>query len=225
MLVKTLSVTGALALFLTFGFTDNAPASDPLERSPLQLSANAVSATSLTPITLAQHRGPHNKQGKNRGGRGMQRQRRGQGGRGQNSHQGVMQDARTLVMNHGSLSRKVIEIPNGVRTISTTTDPAMVPVLQSHPREMDQHLSKGGQVRNWDPFFAEIAKQHDKIEMTFKNLDNGIEVVSTSDDPEVVKLIRAHAYKVSEFVTRGRDAAHESTPIPKGYIPPKDNTK
>ena len=157
----------------------------------------------------------------------MQRQRRGQGGRGQGqaTQQGVMQDARTLVMNHGSLTRKVIEIPNGVRTISTITDPSMVPVLQSHPREMDQHLSKGGQVRNWDPFFVEIAKQHDKIEMSFKNLDNGIEVVSTSDDPEVVKLIRAHAYKVSEFVALGREAAHESTPIPKGYNPPKGDTK
>ena len=130
---------------------------------------------------------------------------------------GVMQGAHTLIVNHGSLTREVIEIRGGVRTISTTTDPKMVSVLQKHPREMDDHLSNGGKVRQWDPFFVEIAKYHDKINMKFKNLDNGIEVISTSNDPRAVELIRAHAYKVSDFVARGREAAHETTPLPDGY--------
>jgi quercetin dioxygenase-like cupin family protein len=40
-------------------------------------------------------------------------------------------------------------------------------------------------------------------------------VVETSDDPEVVALIRQHAHRaVSEFVERGMDRAHEPTPLP-----------
>lgn len=139
------------------------------------------------------------------------------GGKMGGGPKGVMQGAHTLVMNHGSLTREIVEIPGGVRTTSTTTDPKMVAVLQSHPREMDQHLSDGGKVRQWDPFFVEIAKYHDKIDMKFRNLDNGIEVISTSDDPKAVELIRAHARRVSDFVARGREAAHETTPLPEGY--------
>ena len=136
---------------------------------------------------------------------------------GQGSQHGVMRDAHTLVFNYQSIQRQVIEISNGVRTRNTTSDPELISLLRKHPKEMDKHLSGGGQVRPWDPLFAELAKHHDSIKMEFRDIDNGIEVISTSDDPEVVKLIRAHAYKVSEFVERGRAAMHEATPLPDDY--------
>jgi hypothetical protein len=151
-----------------------------------------------------------------RGGRGG----RGRGMRGGMGNMGVMRNAHTLVFNNGSLKREITDIPGGVRTVTTTTDPDLLETLRKHPREMDAHLSAGGHVRMWDPLFAELAKYHDKIKMEFKNLDNGIQVTSTSEDPEVVKLIRAHARKVSEFVARGRAAMHESTPLPKDYHQP-----
>ena len=139
-----------------------------------------------------------------------------------NGHQGgnraVMQGAHTLVFNKGDLTRTVTEIPGGVRTVNTTTNPKLVATLQSHPREMSNHLSNGGHVRKWDPVFTEIAKYQDKITMTYKNLENGIEVTSVSNDENATALIRAHAYKVSEFVARGKDAMHESTPLPEGYV-------
>ena len=56
-----------------------------------------------------------------------------------------------------------------------------------------------------------------KSQWRFADVENGIEVVSTSDDAEVVKLIQAHARKVSEFVSRGMEAMHEKTPLPEGY--------
>lgn len=42
-------------------------------------------------------------------------------------------------------------------------------------------------------------------------------MTETSDNPEVVKLIRAHARKVNEFVARGPAAVHEETPFPESY--------
>lgn len=130
---------------------------------------------------------------------------------------GVMRDAHTLVFNHDALTRTIEKIPGGVRTVTTTSDPALVPVLQAHPKEMEALYADGGRVRAWDPLFAELAEVHDRVTMVWKDLDNGIEVEVTSGDPAVVRLIRAHANKVSEFVNRGVEAMHEPTPLPEGY--------
>jgi hypothetical protein len=65
--------------------------------------------------------------------------------------------------------------------------------------------------------FVELAGVQHLITIEFENVKNGILVTSTSEDDEVVKLIRAHAYKVSEFVERGMEAMHEATPLPADY--------
>lgn len=153
--------------------------------------------------------GPHRGMGRGgmRGGMGGMR-----GGMG-----GVMREAMMLVHAHESITRKVEEIPGGVRTTNTTTNPAMVETLRQHPRNMKAFYDQGGSVRHWDPLFVELAKHSGKIKMTFRDIENGIEVESTSDDPAVTALIRAHAYKVNEFVSRGMPAVHESSPMPEGY--------
>ena len=40
--------------------------------------------------------------------------------------------------------------------------------------------------------------------------DEGIVVVQTSDDPDVVKALQTHAGEVSDMVERGMEAVHES---------------
>lgn len=149
--------------------------------------------------------------------------RGGRGGGAMGPNHPLMRDAHTLVFNNGSITREVHEIPNGVRTVTTTTDPNLLQILKRHPSDMKKHLDQGGMVRRWDPLFAELAQYTDKVDMKYKAIENGLEVTSTSKDPEVVKLIRAHAYKVSEFVKRGRAAMHEATPLPEDYRRPKDD--
>lgn len=133
----------------------------------------------------------------------------------------VMPDAMQLLHNHGALERKVEDIPNGVKTTTTTKDPAVLELLRRHPREMYKFYESGGVVRPHDPMFSELAKVADTVTMEFKDVENGIEVVATSDDAEVVKLIRAHARKVSDFVARGHAALHEGAPLPEDYHPAK----
>ena len=53
--------------------------------------------------------------------------------------------------------------------------------------------------------------------MEIQDIEGGVEVVETSENPEVVKLIRAHAAKVDEFVARGIEAYREETAIPEDY--------
>lgn len=132
----------------------------------------------------------------------------------------LMRDAHALVFDHASVTRSVEMIPNGVRTVTTTSNAELLPVLRNHPRQMAELYRQGGMVRGWDPLFRELSAVSDKVKMEFKDLENGVEVVSTSEDAEVVKLIQAHAEKVSEMVRRGVPAMHEATAIPPGYARP-----
>lgn len=131
----------------------------------------------------------------------------------------VMPDAMRLLHNHAALERTVEDIPNGVRTVTTTSDEHVLALLRRHPREMYSFYESGGVVRPHDPMFNELSRVADKVSMVFKDVENGIEVIATSEDTEVVKLLRAHARKVSDFVERGHAALHEGAPLPDDYRP------
>ena len=130
-----------------------------------------------------------------------------------------MESVWTLIDNHDAIARKVEEIPGGVKTVTTSTDPDLVPVLRRHVREMADLIESGGRLRAWDPLFAEIFDHTDAIEIEIEDIEGGVIVTEISEDEEVAKLIRAHAYKVLEFVQRGDEAYRESTPLPNDYSP------
>lgn len=112
-----------------------------------------------------------------------------------------------LLSNHNAIRRKVEEIPGGVRTTTTTDRPELVETLRTHVRQMAERVKEGRVLRMWDPVFRGIFAHHDEITMEIKKVDGGVEVVETSANPEVVRLIRAHARKVDDFVSRGHEAA------------------
>ena len=124
---------------------------------------------------------------------------------------------RTLLENHESIERTFEEIPGGIRSVTTTTDPELIPVLRLHVRQMVDLLENGGRIRAWDPLFAEIFENADKIETSVEEIEGGVAVIETSDDEQVASLIRAHASKVMEFAARGYDAYQEPTPLPEHY--------
>ncbi len=112
-----------------------------------------------------------------------------------------------LLTNHRTIQRSVEEIPGGVRTRTTTAQPELVETLRSHVRQMSRRIETGSPVRLWDPVFRGIFAHADEISLTWENIDGGIVVTETSDNPEVVSLIRAHARKVNTFVAQGHQAA------------------
>jgi hypothetical protein len=114
---------------------------------------------------------------------------------------------RDLLGGHAAIARKVEEIPDGVRTTTTTTKPELVETLRTHVRQMSRRLEQGRPVRMWDPVFRGVFAHADEIKLTTKDIEGGIEVTETSSNPAVVTLIRAHAAKVSDFVARGHAAA------------------
>ncbi len=123
-----------------------------------------------------------------------------------------------LLSRHDVIDREVEDLPNGVRTVTTSTDPEVAALIRLHVRQMVARLSEGMPVRRWDPLFAELVKHHEAITIEIEEVPGGLRVVETSDDPQVVLLIRQHAHRgVSEFVERGFDRASEPSPLPEGY--------
>lgn len=159
-------------------------------------------------------------------GRGMGRgQGRGPGGgRGPGNGGGPpagMRDAmdtfHSLLDNHTKIDRKVEEIPGGVMTVTTSKDKEVRDLLRKHVRQMKQRMEDGQPIRMWDPLFVELFKHREEVQMRIEDIDGGVRVSLTSDDDNVVKLVRQHAKTVSEFAKEGYDRAHEESPLPKGY--------
>lgn len=126
-----------------------------------------------------------------------------------------------LLGRHEAIRRTIEDIEGGVSTVTTSDDPAVVDSIRVHVRQMEQRLKDGAGLRHWDPLFVEIFKHHDRIRMTIVDVEGGVRVTETSDDPQVVALVRQHARVVSEFVSDGFERAHRESPLPEGYgVPP-----
>lgn len=121
-----------------------------------------------------------------------------------------------LLVQHEAIEREVEDIPGGVRTVTTSDDPEVAALIKKHVWQMKQRLEQGQPIRRMDPLFREIFRHHDAIEMRIEEIPEGLIVTETSDDPEVVALIRQHAHEaVSEFVEEGMSRAMRPTPLPE----------
>lgn len=83
---------------------------------------------------------------------------------------------------------------------------------------MKARVEAGEPIRQMDPVFREIFEHHAKIDMEIEEIRGGVRVTETSEDAQVVLLIRQHARgAVSEFVADGMQRAMQPTPLPPGY--------
>ncbi len=142
-------------------------------------------------------------------------------GKAQGQNRAVMRTAMRLVHEYRhSIDRSVVETDFGVITETRIpSDPEAAQILERHVRDMKTLLESDGHVRRWDPLFSEIFSHSDEIVMVVEPIEDGVRVTETSENPSVVKLIQAHAYKVNDFIARGPEAVHEPTPLPQGYKP------
>ncbi|MBD3673966.1 MAG: hypothetical protein HUJ26_10625 [Planctomycetaceae bacterium] len=184
----------------------------------------------ISGTAVAQQRGrrgggpPSNRgqgQGSNRGGQG-QGSNRGQGqGRGGPGNQGGRgrddadhQMIQTLMQNRNQIRRKIENLPNGVRTITETDNDQLRPVLISHVKSMYDRLEEGRPIHRRDPLFRELFAHAKEIKMVAKPTDKGLMVIETSNNPQVVKMIQAHAEVVSLFLKNGPAEARKNHAVP-----------
>lgn len=124
----------------------------------------------------------------------------------------------TLLRHHEQIHREVTNIPNGIRSLTTSENPNIVKLLHDHVPAMHHRLEENFGLRYWDPAFPEIFAQREKVRMEVTLVPNGVLVEESSEDANVVKLIHAHGLVVSLFVQKGFAQAQQQSPLPADYL-------
>ena len=123
-----------------------------------------------------------------------------------------------LLTQHEKIERNVEEIPNGIRSVTTSSDPEIEKLIRMHVNEMKKRIEGDHPIRTLDPLYREIFRHHDKIKLEIEDIPGGVRVTETSNDPQIILLIRQRAKRAeSEFISGGIDRAMKTTPIPEAY--------
>jgi hypothetical protein len=140
-----------------------------------------------------------------RGGRGMM---------GDAGHPADMQVFHQLFDHRGEITRQIVLRHDGVETLTESTNPTGVHLLQTHVASMLARVKERRAIHQRDPLFAELFRYADRIEARYEMTTGGVRVVETSSDPYVVKLLQAHAEVVSAFIANGRAEMMKDHPLP-----------
>lgn len=131
--------------------------------------------------------------------------------RGQNATPEESAELAVLFRNFETITREVTELPNGIRTVTRSSDADVMTNLVSHVVGMIGRVENGDdpkimiQSPTLDIFFMRGETIRSEIDVT----EEGIVVVQTSDDPEVVTALQTHAAEVSAMADRGMRAVHD----------------
>ena len=131
--------------------------------------------------------------------------------RGLNATPDESAELAVLFRNFQTLSRDVTNLPNGIRTVTRSSDPAVMDALISHTTGMIARVERGDdpQIMIQSPTLDIFFQRGEGISSEISVTEEGIVVVQTSTDPEVVAALHTHAAEVSDLVARGMLAVHE----------------
>lgn len=117
-----------------------------------------------------------------------------------------------MFRNFDRITRTVTNLPNGIRTLTAAKDPDLLAVVVSHVTGMLQRVEEGRdpKVRIQSPTLDILFERRERIKTDIKMTDDGILVIQTSNDLEVVQALQTHAAEVSDMVDRGMEAVHEA---------------
>jgi len=120
-------------------------------------------------------------------------------------------DLKAIFQNHTLISRRVENLPNGIKTVTESENEELRGAIVRHVTMMVTRLEEGQnpeviiQSPTLDELFAVYQDIETMIEMTY----TGIAVIQTSHDPKTVKFLQTHAAEVSDMAERGMQAVHE----------------
>jgi hypothetical protein len=140
-------------------------------------------------------------------GRGMQAMLHGPG-----STESETIELASMFHNHTALVREVVNLPNGIDTLTESQDPELRAFLVSHVVGMIGRVDEGRdpQVPIQSPTLDILFANRALIDTVMEATDHGIRVIQTSDDPETVAALQTHAAEVTAMVERGMMAVHEA---------------
>lgn len=131
--------------------------------------------------------------------------------RGENATGQESAELAILFRNFETITREVENLPNGIRTVTRSSDPAVMEALVNHAVGMIDRVHAGDdpkiiiQSPTLDMFFL----HGDEIFSDVSVEDEGLVVIQTSDNPEVARAMQLHAAEVTAMADRGMAAVHD----------------
>ena len=131
--------------------------------------------------------------------------------RGENASAEESAEIAVLFRNFDTITREVENLPDGIRTVTRSSDPAVMDALVSHSVGMIDRVGQlddpkiAIQSPTLDLFFV----RGDEIRSVVDVTDDGLVITQTSDDPEVVAALQTHAAEVTAMADRGMAAVHQ----------------
>lgn len=116
-----------------------------------------------------------------------------------------------MFQNFQTISRAVTNLPNGIHTITNSTDEEVMAALVSHVTGMIQRVEDGRDPKVFiqSPTLDIFFQRGEGIETEIEITDEGIVVIQTSDDPDLVTALQTHAAEVTDMADRGMASVHE----------------
>lgn len=108
-----------------------------------------------------------------------------------------------LLSNHGAITRTVVHLPDGIRTLTESPHPEIAGLIVAHVASMEERLGEGEVFNLFSHTLPTIFENYERIHSEFEYTDRGVAVVQTSDDPALVEALQGHAAEVTEMVDEG----------------------
>lgn len=130
---------------------------------------------------------------------------------GENATPEESKELAVMFRNFDTITREVENLPNGIRTVTKSTDPEVMNTLVSHAAVMINRVQEmdDPKIRIQSPTLDIFFKKGDEIETVLDVTEEGLIVIQTSENPELVAALQKHAAEVTDMTDRGMAAVHE----------------
>ncbi|MEN8895577.1 MAG: hypothetical protein ABF248_05745 [Yoonia sp.] len=174
--------------------------------------AGAVGAGSMY-LVMSPHNGmAHHNGMAGHHGAGMQHDEVNMPGlRGENATAAESAELAMLFRNFDTITREVENLSNGIRTVTRSTDRAVMDALVNHSVGMIDRVGQldDPQILIQSPTLDVFFLHGNEILSDVSVEDEGLVVIQTSDNPQIIEALQKHAAEVTAMTERGMQAVHE----------------
>lgn len=131
--------------------------------------------------------------------------------RGENASPEESAEIALLFRKFNTITREVEIRSNGIRTVTRSSDPDVMAALVSHSVGMIDrvHDKNDPKIIIQSPTLDAFFLHGDEILSDVSVEDEGLVVIQTSENPDLVKALQVHAAEVTAMADRGMAAVHE----------------
>lgn len=131
--------------------------------------------------------------------------------RGENATAQESEELAIMFRNFDTITREVENLPNGIRTVTRSSDQTVMDALVSHSVGMIDRVGQldDPKIMIQSPTLSMFFVRGESIASDVEVTDAGLVVIQTSDDPDMVAALHKHAAEVTDMVNRGMAAVHD----------------